>query len=357
MWMTHRRTDASRCVCGDRPARKAQRRFHPVVLLVLLAVSLAMPGTVAASVDAVGAVGLTVSDLDRSVEFYTGVLTFEEVWKAEVSGSEVDRLQGIFGVRMRVARLRLGDEDIELTEYVTPRGRPAPVDPPSNDRWFQHIAIIVRDMDRAYAHLREHGVEHVSPEPQRLPDWNPNAGGIEAFYFKDPDGHPLEILAFPENKGAAKWHRAGGELFLGIDHTAIVVSNTEASLRFYLEVLGFSVAGESLNYGIEQERLNHVFGARLRITGLRVTEGPGIEFLEYLSPRDGRPMPADERANDLIHWQTVLLTRDLEAVTDHPSRPSLVSSGPVALSDASLGFRNGVLIRDPDGHVLMLIEP
>ncbi|MCZ6918424.1 MAG: VOC family protein, partial [Gemmatimonadetes bacterium] len=242
-------------------------------------------------VEAVGAVGLTVSDLDRSVEFYTGVLTFEIVGEAEVSGSEVDRLQGIFGVRMRVARLRLGDEDIELTEYVTPRDRPAPVEARSNDRWFQHIAIIVRDMDRAYARLREHGVEHVSPEPQRLPDWNPNAGGIEAFYFKDPDGHPL------------------------------------------------------------------VFGARLRITGLRAAEGPGIEFLEYLSPRDGRPMPADERPNDLIHWQTVLLTRDLETVTDHPSRPSLVSSGPVVLPDTSLGFRKGALIRDPDGHVLLIAEP
>ena len=124
------------------------------MLLVLLA-ALAMPGTVAASVDAVGAVGLTVSDLDRSVEFYTGVLTFEQIGETEVSGPEVDRLQGIFGVL--IARLRLGDEDIELTEYVTPRGRPAPVDARSNDRWFQHIAIIVRDMDRAYARLREHG--------------------------------------------------------------------------------------------------------------------------------------------------------------------------------------------------------
>ena len=357
MWMTHRRTDGSPRVRGDRTPWKAGQRLHPVVLLVLLVATLALPAAVAASVDAVGAIGLTVSDLDRSVEFYTGVLTFEQVGEAEVSGSEVDRLHGIFGVRMRVARLRLGDEEIELIEYMTPRGRPAPVDARTNDRWFQHIAIIVRDMDRAYARLREHDVEHVSPEPQRLPDWNPNAGGIEAFYFKDPYGHPLEILAFPDDKGDAKWHRAGGELFLGIDHTAIVVSDTEASLRFYRDVLGFTVAGESLNYGIEQERLNSVFGARLRIASLRVTEGPGIEFLEYLSPRDGRPMPADERPNDLIHWQTLLLTRDLETITDHPSRPSLVSSGPVVLPDASLGFRKGALIRDPDGHVLLLAEP
>ena len=325
--MADRRTNLNLCVYGESRPGTPRHRRHLVVVLVLLVGSLAMPGTVAASVDAVRAIGLTVSDLDRSVEFYTEVLTFERIGETEVSGPEVDRLQGVFGVRMRVARLRLGDEEIELTEYVTPRGRPAPVDARSNDRWFQHIAIIVRDMDRAYARLREHGVEHVSPEPQRLPDWNPNAGGIEAFYFKDPDGHPLEILAFPADKGDAKWHRTGGRLFLGIDHTAIVVSDTETSLRFYRDVLGFSITGESLNHGIEQESFNHVFGARLRITGLRAAGGPGIEFLEYLSPRDGRPMPPDERPNDLIHWQTVLLTRNLETITDHPSRPSLVSSG------------------------------
>ena len=68
------------------------------------------------------------------------------------------------------------------------------------------------------------------------------------------------------------------------------------------------VAGESENYGPEQERLNNVFGARLRITPCARAIGPGIEFLEYLAPRDGRPYPADEKPNDLIHWQTRLLT-------------------------------------------------
>jgi hypothetical protein len=51
-----------------------------------------------------------------------------------------------------------------------------------------------------------------------------------------------------------------------------------------------------------------VFGARLRITSLRASAGPGIEFLEYLSPRDGRPRPADSKANDVLHWQTRLVT-------------------------------------------------
>jgi hypothetical protein len=66
--------------------------------------------------------------------------------------------------------------------------------------------------------------------------------------------------------------------------------------------LGLKVVGEGENYGTEQEHLNNVFGARLRITTVRAASGPGIEFLEYLTPRDGRPMMADVRANDLVHW-------------------------------------------------------
>src|SRR5690606_20188959 len=131
-----------------------------------------------------------------------------------------------FGARARVARLTLGTEAIELVEFAAPRGRPAPADSRSNDHWFQHVAIIVDDMDRAYARLREHGVEHASPGPQRLPDWNAAAGGIEAFYFRDPDGNNLEVLEFPPDKGEPRW-QVSGPLFLGIDHTAIVVASTD----------------------------------------------------------------------------------------------------------------------------------
>jgi catechol 2,3-dioxygenase-like lactoylglutathione lyase family enzyme len=260
---------------------------------------------------------------------------------------------------MRVVRLRLGEETLELTEYLTPRGRPLPADSRSHDRWFQHVAIIVSDMDRAYARLRANRVEHASPAPQRLPDWNPSAGGIRAFYFKDPDGHALEILWFPAGKGDARWHRSGDRLFLGIDHTAIVVADTERSLACYRDALGLRVVGESENYGPEQERLNNVFGARLRITTLRAAGGPGVEFLEYLAPRDGRPAPADARANDLAHWQTVLVADDAEAVrrATRGSACEMLSPGVIAPEAPALGFGRALRLRDPDGHALQVAQP
>jgi catechol 2,3-dioxygenase-like lactoylglutathione lyase family enzyme len=309
-------------------------------------------------VQAVDSIGFTVSDLDRSVEFFSNVLTFEKVSEVEVAGDEFEHLQGVFGARARIARMRLGGESIELTEYLAPKGRPIPADMRSNDRWFQHVAIIVSDMDRAYQRLRQYKVQHASTGPQRLPDWNPNAGGIQAFYFRDPDGHHLEILQFPDGKGNPKWQEPSDKLFLGIDHTAIVVGDTEASLRFYRDALGMQVAGESENYGPEQERLNNVFGARLRITALRAASGPGIELLEYLAPRDGRPVPVDEHSNDLIHWQTRLLALAVEGAEQaaREGRFAFISPGVVAVPKGPLGFREGLLLHDPDGHPVEIAE-
>jgi catechol 2,3-dioxygenase-like lactoylglutathione lyase family enzyme len=306
----------------------------------------------------VDSIGLTVSDLDRSVEFYSNVLQFQKVSETEVDGEIYERLEGVFGLRMRIARMKLGDEYIELTEFLAPKGRPMPVNSRSNDRWFQHVAIIVSDMDRAYQWLRDHKVQHVSPGPSLLPAWNKNAGGIRAFYFRDPDGHPLEVLSFPSDKGSVKWHTPTERLFLGIDHTAIVISNTDASVRFYRDRLGMQVTGESENYGPEQERLNNVFGARLHITSLRAESGPGVEFLEYLSPSDGRPFPPEEKANDLIHWHTRFLAINAEeaAQTLRSSPSAFISPGAVQLPDGRTGFRIALVVRDPDGHPVEIVE-
>jgi catechol 2,3-dioxygenase-like lactoylglutathione lyase family enzyme len=347
-----------------------------LILWLLLALSFLFPpmsrgqGTLAASafntrreipasarVQEVAAVGMTVSDMERSVEFYSRVLSFEKISDMEVAGADYEHLQGVFGLRMRVVRMRLGEETLELTEYLTPKGRPFPADSRSNDRWFQHVAIITSDMDAAYARLRQNKVEHASTNPQTLPAWNKAAGGIRAFYFRDPDRHWLEILQFPAGKGDAKW-QAKDRLFLGIDHTAIVVGNTEESLKFYRDTLGMRVAGESENYGREQEHLNNVQAARLRITSLRASRGPGIEFLEYLSPRDGRMIPQDGRANDLAYWQTRLAVESAGDASEILAeiKTGFISEGVVSLREPALGFRRAFVVRDPDGHAMQLVE-
>ena len=338
--------------------KKAEVRSGAVLAFCLSCLLLSSHFSLRASdrlrVTAVDSVGLTVDNMDRAVDFYTRVLTFEKVSDVEVAGREFELLEGVFGARARIVRVRLGDETIELTEYLAPKGRPIPADLRPNDRAFQHAAIIVSDMDAAYQRLREFNVEQASTGPQTLPAWNPNAGGISAFYFRDPDRHFLEILQFPANKGLSKWHRTD-RLFLGIDHTAIVVGDTDQSLKLYREAFQMKVVDESENYDTEQEHLNNVFGARLRITAVRADEGPGIELLEYLTPHDGRSA-GDVRSNDIVHWQTTLITDVPMTVNDLLRQRlfSLVSPNVVSLPTHDLGIRAGVLLRDPDGHGLRL---
>lgn len=318
------------------------------------------PGTSgeASLVTSVGPIGLTVSDLDEAVLWYTSVLGFQAVETLELAGDAQERLTGVFGVRSRVARLRLGDETIELTDYLAPEGRPIPAGARSNDLWFQHIAIVVRDIHEAYTHLRSHNVRHASAGPQTLPDWNVSAGGISAFYFKDPDGHVLEVIQFPPGKGDPRWQRLEPPLFMGIDHTAIVVEHTEDSLAFYRDALGMRVAGSSENYGIEQERLNSVFGARLRITALRAASGPGLELLEYLAPRTGAPYPSDSRDNDLWQWHTTLTVTDVSGAMGVATRlGAWISPGMIDQPAAALALDDAAMARDPDGHAVLFAKP
>jgi catechol 2,3-dioxygenase-like lactoylglutathione lyase family enzyme len=326
-------------------------------LAAMLAVLIAHAAAARSSVDSVA---IPVHDADRAARFYVETLGFTRVDEREVAGSDYEHFYGVFGARVRIVRLALGAEAVELTQFVAPHGRPLPGDSRSNDRWFQHVAIIVSDMDRAYAQLRERGVEHASTAPQTLPQWNKDAGGIRAFYFRDPDGNHLEVLQFPPDKGSPRW-QAKDRLFLGIDHTAIVVTNTDASVGFYRDVLGMQIAGTAENYGVEQERLNNVFGVRLRITALRAEAGIGVELLDYLAPRTGRPLPVDTLADDAWHWQ-INFTRDELATAAAAVRERSGSSGAAAYvspgvvdftEPAPLGS-HALLLRDPDGHAVAL---
>src|ERR1700740_3501185 len=98
-------------------------------------------------------------------------------------------------------------------------------------------------------------------------------------------------------------------------------------------------AGDTIRRG-DCDHLNNVFDAHLQITALRGASGPGIELLEYLAPRDARPYPSDEQASDVVHRQTILLTRGAEGTARQlqASRVSFVSSGGVANQTGQLGF-------------------
>jgi catechol 2,3-dioxygenase-like lactoylglutathione lyase family enzyme len=295
--------------------------------------------------------------MERSVKFYTEVLGFNKVSDVEYNGESVEKLEGIFGINIRVVRLQLGDEFIDLTDYLTTGGRSIPEDAKSNDLSFQHIAIVVSDMNKAFQQVKKFNVEFVSTSPQTLPKSIPAAEGIKAFYFHDPDNHNLELIYFPKGKGQDKWQHTNGKIFLGIDHTAIGVSNTESSQHFYQDILGIERKGDSWNKGIEQEHLNNVEGASLHITGFRSASGPGVEFLQYLQPGPGKPYPADSRSDDIWNWQTTLIADDAESLYN-----KLKTAGYKFVSKELVHQHvNGLhtksfIVRDPDGHAVLIEE-
>jgi len=323
-------------------------RLAPALLIVALGVALSLhlsPSRAGSAVDpattrGVGGVAVTVRDMDRSVAFYSTVLFFKTVSDVRTSGPELESRLGVAGARVRVVTMRLGAERIELVEYLGRRARSIPADGPTGGRGLQQIAIVVNDVDQAYLWLRRHHVAGIAPEPQPPPDSNPSAGGIRVFRFEDPDGHALAIVQFPPGEGDARWQRPSDSVFLGIDHAALVVKNTERSLRFYRDTLGLRVVGGTENHEPEQEPLNGVPGARLRITTLRAAEGPAIELLEYLDPRDGRPYPRDTMRDDLARWRTVLVRTDAEDAA--------------ARLGAPLGVRDALTAEDPDGYEVEL---
>src|SRR5947207_5006837 len=204
----------------ERPASALSPAAQALAVFLLSCADPALAAGPPPAVTQVESIAMTVSDMERAVDFYTRVLTFEKVTDREVSGDSYEHLWGVFGLRVRAVRLRLGEEQIELLQFLAPGGRLIAVDSRSNDRWFQHVAIIVSDMAAAYARLRSFNVQHASSGPQRLPDWNPNAGGIEAFYFHDPDGHNLEVLAFPARSE---------------EHTSELQSHSDLVCRLLLE--------------------------------------------------------------------------------------------------------------------------
>jgi catechol 2,3-dioxygenase-like lactoylglutathione lyase family enzyme len=299
---------------------------------------------VSAGVQALLRVGRNVADLERACAFYCEALGFNVVDRGAPPWT---RLPGVCDEVPRSACLKLGEQEIELTEFSN--SAPYPQASRSNDVWFQHCAIVVSDMNAAYARVRAFGAEPITREgPQQLP---PSAGAVRAFKFRDPDGHPLELLSFPPGSGDPRWQRArGSALMLGIDHSAISVSNVEHSMAFYTQMLGMNVTARQTNHGIEQQRLDALAEVEVDVVALQPTvHTPHIELLGYLRPH-GRALNA-LKARDIAADRIVLQVHDLPGTLESARR---ANAGFVP-HDASAACGEGAaLLRDPDGHLLLI---
>jgi catechol 2,3-dioxygenase-like lactoylglutathione lyase family enzyme len=253
-----------------------------------------------------------VFDLQRSIAFYTDGLGFT-----------VEAL-----LPQNRVSLRLGDERIELIEGSAVRDLTHdPVQGP--DVRFQHAAIVAADMRAAFTRLSRLSPRPITHAgPQRLPA---TSGGVEAFKFYDPDGHPLELICFPPALGHPRWRQGSrrGATTLGIDHFALSVSEVRSSAAFYKRTLGLVVGAEQINAGSEQARLDGVHRAVVEVVALAPGE-PGTPHIELLGYR--QPLPVTHKnPNALVAVDCLVFERSAANPED-------------ALQSAEA-------CRDPDGHV------
>jgi catechol 2,3-dioxygenase-like lactoylglutathione lyase family enzyme len=204
---------------------------------------------------------IVTTDLTRLARFYCEVLGFAtQGGERALQPSEL-ALLGVLGSAQRRV-LSLGRQTVWIDQFEQ-AGRLYPTDTGAASLQFQHLALVVSDMAEVYARLRDiTPISHGGP--QTLPS---STGGVQAFKFRDPDGHPLELLKFPTGKTPAAWkdrRPLDGQIGLGIDHSAISVANADKSTVFYRS-LGLRTGERTLNQGAAQELLDGLDEAQVAV--------------------------------------------------------------------------------------------
>jgi catechol 2,3-dioxygenase-like lactoylglutathione lyase family enzyme len=269
-----------------------------------------MRSPVTARLTAILAFRLVTGELERLADFYTG-LGFAGGNAEPIPAAEM-ALLGLHGGGSR-RTLRLGDQRVELDCFDNP-GRPYPSDVTGADSRFQHLALVTDDAAAAWSRACTLGATAISVGgPVTLPA---SSGGVTAIKFRDPEGHPLELLQFPRG---SRWVGSG---LLGIDHSAISVTDVDAAHSFY-EALGLSAQGRTLNHAASQAALDALAGAEVDVVPLMpLIATPHLELLGYRTPpaRLAERLAANDVAATRIVWSA-----DRDA-----------------------------LLRDPDGHLHLL---
>ena len=261
---------------------------------------------------------LSVSDLGRAERFYLDALGFTVADRGPIDPAMANLLGA---ERIMATTLHRGGQTLVLHAFQ-PDGDRYPRGAICSDQLFQHFALPVADMNAAYARLQASGPSPISDWPQRLPA---RSGGVVAFKFRDPDGHPLELIQFPDGRDD------------GIDHSAIVVLDPQRSIDFYRDQLGFSLASRQINKGEEQDRLDGVEGVNVEVIGLKPRRPtPHLELLGYRDP----PV----RPTSRLSPRDIAATRLVLEVAELPT-------GSTRLADGGLAR----LIHDPDEHAIVLV--
>lgn len=222
---------------------------------------------------------------ERLLAFYEA-LGFTVGAARPVAGDELAML-GVSGTATRWP-MSLGRARVDLDWYDRP-GAPYPAQADAASPCFQHLALVTDDVAKNWARARSAGATPISRSgPVTLPA---SSGGVTAIKFRDPEGHPLELLRFPDaaSKG---WSGMG---IVGIDHSAIVVRDVAASVRFYT-AHGLTRGDATFNRGREQAALDGLGEPVADVVPMQPQYAPPhVELLHYRQPQGAPCGPLDVR--------------------------------------------------------------
>jgi catechol 2,3-dioxygenase-like lactoylglutathione lyase family enzyme len=144
-------------------------------------------------------IGLTVTDLERSIQFYTVILECSIVMRQEKEGGYLAAIVGYPGAHVLMTHLQPpgGGPRIELFQYLVPESENRDLEPRNVGN--AHICFVVEDLAAVYERLVENRISTISP-PVEV-DTGVNKGG-SSLYLYDPDGITLELFQRPKGSPA-----------------------------------------------------------------------------------------------------------------------------------------------------------
>jgi lactoylglutathione lyase len=303
-------------------------------------------------------VGLNVADLERSLAFYRDRLGLELVEERTADAPYVGAVVGHPGAELRIALLRLPETRayLELTQYVTGAG--TPIDTLHGNPGSCHVAFYTDDIEETWATLEAAGSELQGE------DITPIVGGVfdggKALYCTDPDGIRVEFLEGPayldgsgrDPDAVPKTSRANET-----SHCGIHVADLDTALEFWVDRLGFEIAGKFL---ADDPGTRGVIGLPEASLDLAILRLPGtnayMEVIEYQNAPDRQPVDPDHRNPGTCH--IAVYVDDLQATWE-----ALEAAGSSAVSDRVIEppmgpFEGGKVIycTDPEGFRVELLQ-
>lgn len=134
-------------------------------------------------------VGISVSDIERSIAFYRDMFGMEQLCDVfPFGGEQFDAIMDIEGVQGRMCMIGRNNLQLELFEFSNPAPKAKDPEYPVSDRGYSHFGIDVDDIEETYDRLKAAGARIHSPITTFM------GGGMKAIYARDPDGNVFEVM-------------------------------------------------------------------------------------------------------------------------------------------------------------------